>query len=68
MSEIISYRDPAPKIITFDCYGTLVQWCEIFSREINATLQKLGVTDVSAMMVIDRFSAQGRPVPRTAPG
>lgn len=34
MSEQISYRDPPPKIITFDCYGTLVQWYEVLSREI----------------------------------
>ena len=60
MSENISYRDPPPKIITFDCYGTLVQWYEVLSREIDATLRKLGVTDVSATMVIDSFSAQGR--------
>ena len=60
MSENISYRDPPPKIITFDCYGTLVQWYEVLSREIDVTLQKLGVTDVSATMVIDSFSVQGR--------
>ena len=28
---------PAPKIITFDCYGTLVQWYEVRLREIAAT-------------------------------
>src|SRR4051812_7840895 len=60
MSENISYRDPPPKIVTFDCYGTLVQWYKVLSREIDATLRKLGVTDVSATMVIDGFSAQGR--------
>jgi 2-haloacid dehalogenase len=27
-----------PKIITFDCYGTLVQWHEVLRREIGAIL------------------------------
>jgi len=60
MSEQISYRDPPPKIITFDCYGTLVQWYEVLSREIDVTLGKLAVTDVSATTIIGGLSAQGR--------
>jgi len=60
MSEQISYRDPPPKIITFDCYGTLVQWYEVLAREIDVTLGKFGVTDVGASEFIDSFSAQGR--------
>ncbi|NTE89921.1 haloacid dehalogenase type II [Agrobacterium rubi] len=60
MFEQISYRDPPPKIITFDCYGTLVQWYEVLSREIDVTLARLGVTDVSATAITESFSAQGR--------
>ncbi|MBD0415630.1 HAD family hydrolase [Oryzicola mucosus] len=60
MSEQISYLDHPPKIITFDCYGTLVQGYEVLAREIDVTLRKLGVTDVSATAIIESFSAQGR--------
>jgi 2-haloalkanoic acid dehalogenase type II len=52
--------DPAPKVITFDCYGTLVQWYEVLLREIGATLAKHGSTAVSASAILDSFSAQGR--------
>jgi len=27
--------NPAPKIITFDCYGTLVQWHEVLLRKLE---------------------------------
>ena len=54
MSEQISYLDHQPKIITFDCYGMLVQWYEVLTREINVTLGKLGVTDVSAPEIMHR--------------
>lgn len=60
MPEQISYQYPPPKIITFDCYGTLVQWYEVLTREIDVTLGGLGVRDVSASAIIESFSAQGR--------
>ncbi len=60
MPEQNFYQDQPPKIITFDCYGTLVQWYEVLTREINVTLGELRVTDVSAAAIIDSFSAQGR--------
>ncbi|AXV17722.1 haloacid dehalogenase type II (plasmid) [Neorhizobium sp. SOG26] len=52
--------DPAPKVITFDCYGTLVQWYEVLLREIETTLGEHGVQDVDAPAILDGFSAQGR--------
>ncbi|MBK1838670.1 haloacid dehalogenase type II [Azospirillum sp. YIM B02556] len=52
--------DPVPKIITFDCYGTLVQWYEVLLREVGATLAKHGADGVSASAILDGFSAQGR--------
>ena len=52
--------DPVPKVITFDCYGTLVQWYEVLLREIGATLTAQGRDDVTASAVLDSFSAQGR--------
>ena len=52
--------DPAPKVITFDCYGTLVQWYEVLLREIGATLATHGARGASASAILDSFSAQGR--------
>jgi 2-haloacid dehalogenase len=52
--------DPAPKIITFDCYGTLVQWYEVLLREIAATLAAYGRDEATAPEILDSFSAQGR--------
>src|SRR4029453_547788 len=37
--------DPAPKIITFDCYGTLVQWREVLLRELGRILSSQGRSD-----------------------
>ncbi|MBP2300545.1 haloacid dehalogenase type II [Azospirillum picis] len=51
---------PAPKIITFDCYGTLVQWYEVLLREIGATLAAHDAPGASAPAILDSFSAQGR--------
>src|SRR5579875_1399446 len=52
--------DPAPKIITFDCYGTLVQWYEVLLREISVTLAAHGRDEATASPILDAFSAQGR--------
>ena len=52
---------PKPKVITFDCYGTLVQWYEVLLREIEVTLvaqQKVETTDASDLL--ESFSAHGR--------
>jgi hypothetical protein len=34
--------NPVPKIITFDCYGTLVQWREVLVRELAYMLREAG--------------------------
>ena len=52
--------DPAPKVITFDCYGTLVQWYKVLLREIAATLVSHGQDGAAAPSILDAFSAQGR--------
>jgi 2-haloacid dehalogenase len=52
--------DPAPKVITFDCYGTLVQWYEVLLREIAGMLAAHGRDGTSAPAILDAFSAQGR--------
>lgn len=53
--------NPAPKVITFDCYGTLVQWYEVLLREIEAILSARGWDGAArASEVLDTFSAHGR--------
>lgn len=52
--------DPAPKMITFDCYGTLVQWYEVLLSEIEKTLAAQNRNGASALAVLDSFSSQGR--------
>ncbi len=49
--------NPIPKVITFDCYGTLVRWYEVLLREIASTLTNYGRTDTDATVVLDDFSA-----------
>jgi 2-haloalkanoic acid dehalogenase type II len=49
--------DPVPKIITFDCYGTLVQWREVLFREIAAVLASHGKAEpAETQAVFDDFS------------
>ena len=52
--------DPAPKFITFDCYGTLVQWYEVLLCEIATMLAAHGRNEALAPAILDAFSAQGR--------
>ena len=52
--------DPAPKIITFDCYGTLVQWLEVLLRELGAALVSQGRDVAQASAVLDAFSRHSR--------
>ncbi|MCO6048928.1 haloacid dehalogenase type II [Mesorhizobium sp. RP14(2022)] len=52
--------DPAPSVITFDCYGTLVQWYEVLLREIERVLDAHRASDRSASAILDGFSAQSR--------
>jgi 2-haloalkanoic acid dehalogenase type II len=52
--------DPAPKVITFDCYGTLVQWYEVLLREIGAVLVAKGRDAAGASAVLDTFSRHSR--------
>ena len=52
--------DPPPKVITFDCYGTLVQWYEVLLREIGAVLIAQGRDADEASGVLDTFSRHSR--------
>jgi len=50
----------APKVITFDCYGTLVQWYEGLMDELNRALKVNYRTDVSAAQILGSFSTEAR--------
>lgn len=52
--------DPVPQIITFDCYGTLVQWEEVLLHEIGAILMAHGREQASAASVLETYSARER--------
>lgn len=52
--------DPPPKVVTFDCYGTLVQWYEVLLREIGAVLIAQGRDAGAASGVLDTFSQHSR--------
>lgn len=58
-SEVFKLH-PFPKVITFDCYGTLVQWYEVLGREIAAILKAHDADEKIALVVMDAFSAQSR--------
>ena len=60
--------DPAPKIITFDCYGTLVQWREVLLREIGRVLSSRGRSDsAEANAVLETFSRFSHGLTREKP-
>ncbi|HWL84097.1 MAG TPA: haloacid dehalogenase type II [Roseomonas sp.] len=52
--------EPPPKIITFDCYGTLVQWYEVLLREIRLLLDDQGRDGSGAGALLDTFSQHSR--------
>jgi 2-haloacid dehalogenase len=49
--------DPAPKVITFDCYGTLVQWHEAMRKAIWAVIRRQPVDALEhrASAIADRL-------------
>ncbi|WP_426956217.1 haloacid dehalogenase type II [Muricoccus radiodurans] len=52
--------EPAPKVITFDCYGTLVQWYEVLLHEIGLMLNEQGRDAAEAGALLDTFSRHSR--------
>lgn len=52
--------DPMPKVITFDCYGTLVRWHEVLLEEISTILAAHGEPREGAPIILAAFSAQSR--------
>lgn len=52
----MSASSPPPKVVTFDCYGTLVQWRERFRESIGSVLDEHGRSDVEPFQVLTTFS------------
>lgn len=48
------------KIITFDCYGTLVDWYEALTREAAIILDAHDASDASAESIVERFSIHSK--------
>jgi hypothetical protein len=48
--------NPPPKVISFDCYGTLVRWREVLLAEITRILSARGRNPGEASAVLDSFS------------
>jgi len=59
--------DPPPRIITFDCYGTLVRWEEVLREAIAEVLVASGRPGLDAGLVLERFSAHARPLQQAKP-
>lgn len=53
-------RKPAPKVIIFDCYGTLVEWYEVLTEKVGLIVEKSGSDTLAALTVINRFSEHSR--------
>lgn len=51
---------PPPKVISFDCYGTLVQWREVLLAEIGSVLDRYGAPAIDPSDVLGTYSAHAR--------
>ncbi|HEY4254201.1 MAG TPA: haloacid dehalogenase type II [Roseomonas sp.] len=52
--------DPVPKVISFDCYGTLVRWREVLHEAIGAVLARRGAAALEPFDVLDTFTTHAR--------
>jgi 2-haloalkanoic acid dehalogenase type II len=59
--------DPPPNIITFDCYGTLVQWDEVLQAAIGDVLATTGRSDLAPQAVLDHFATIARGLEQSKP-
>ena len=56
----MSRHRPAPKIVTFDCYGTLVEWREVLREVVLAVLARRGAGETNPYRVLDVLDAFSR--------
>jgi 2-haloacid dehalogenase len=53
--------NPVPKVISFDCYGTLVRWREVLHASIGAVLVRHG-SALDPFVLLDSYSAEAKPL------
>lgn len=56
----LDFLTPVPKIITFDCYGTLVQWYEVLTQAVADVLAARDEAGVPPVEVLRTFSRHSR--------
>lgn len=54
------FFEPKPQVITFDCFGTLVDWHEFLLREINVVLADAEGDGSKAAKILNSFSTHSR--------
>lgn len=55
-----SFSSVPPKIVSFDCYGTLVRWREVLGARIAAVLERRGASHLDPFVVLTTFSKHSR--------
>src|SRR5215831_8907539 len=58
---------PRPNWLTFDCYGTLIQWDEGLLAAVERILSKQGGTTVDAAMLIHTYDKHEHSLEQTVP-
>ncbi len=58
-SPMLSVSSP-PKLISFDCYGTLVRWHEVMQQEIAKILEAHFIDQANAPAILAKFSVLSR--------
>lgn len=53
------------KIISFDCYGTLVQWSEVLQERISSVLKRRGAS-IDANVIVDDFHSRSHQIEQNA--
>ena len=59
--------DPLPKVISFDCYGTLVQWREVLRDAIAGVLGRRVHEAIDPFDVLDTFSGHAHSLEQSSP-
>ncbi|MDB5416284.1 MAG: haloacid dehalogenase type [Rubritepida sp.] len=53
--------NPVPKVISFDCYGTLVRWREVLHQAIGTVLRRHG-SPLDPFVLLDTYNAEAKPL------
>lgn len=55
-----AFSSSPPKVISFDCYGTLVQWYEVLSAQVADVLARRDAAHLDPIEVLTTFSRHSR--------